>query len=48
MRIGSHEYANETDDDDDVPKTAQSLGTLVPRQKGGKQVKMKTFKKGKV
>ena len=47
MRIGSHEYANETNDDD-VPKTAQSLGTLVPRQKGGKQVKMKTFKKGKV
>ena len=30
MRIGSHEYANEADD---VPKPAQSLGTLVPRQK---------------
>ena len=34
MRIGSHEYANEADDDDDdVPKPAQSLGTPVPRQK---------------
>ena len=34
MRIGSHEYANEADDDDDdVPKSAQSLGTPVPRQK---------------
>ena len=32
MRIGSHEYANEADDDD-VPKPAQSLGTPVPRQK---------------
>ena len=32
MRIGSHEYANEADNDD-VPKPAQSLGTLVPRQK---------------
>ena len=31
MRIGSHEYANEADDD--VPKPAQSLGTPVPRQK---------------
>ena len=30
MRIGSHEYANEADDDDDVPKPAQSLGTPVP------------------
>ena len=29
-----HEYANEADDDDDdVPKPAQSLGTPVPRQK---------------
>ena len=37
MRTGSHEYANEADDDDDVPKPAQSLGTPVPRQKGGKQ-----------
>ena len=33
MRIGSHEYANEADDYDDVPKPAQSLGTPVPRQK---------------
>ena len=34
MRIGYHEYANEADDDDDdVPKPAQSLGTPVPRQK---------------
>ena len=33
MRIGSHEYANEANDDD-IPKPAQSLGTLVPRQKG--------------
>ena len=33
MRIGSHEYANEANDNDDVPKPAQSLGTLVPRQK---------------
>ena len=33
MRIGSQEYANEADDDDDVPKPAQSLGTPVPRQK---------------
>ena len=33
MRIGSHEYANEADDNDDVPKPAQSLGTPVPRQK---------------
>ena len=33
MRIGSHEYANEADDDDDVPKPAQSLGTPVSRQK---------------
>ena len=32
MRIGSHEYANEADDND-VPKPAQSLGTPVPRQK---------------
>ena len=32
MRTGSHEYANEADDDD-VPKPAQSLGTPVPRQK---------------
>ena len=32
MRIGSHEYANEADDDD-VPKPGQSLGTPVPRQK---------------
>ena len=32
MRIGSHEYANEADDDD-VPKPAQSLDTLVLRQK---------------
>ena len=32
MHIGSHEYANEADDDD-VPKPAQSLGTPVPRQK---------------
>ena len=31
MHIGSHEYANEADDD--VPKPAQSLGTPVPRQK---------------
>ena len=28
MCIGSHEYANEADDDD-IPKPAQSLGTLV-------------------
>ena len=35
MRIGAHEYANEADDDDDdIPKPAQSLGTPVPRQKG--------------
>ena len=34
MRIGSHEYANEAyDDDDNVPKPAQSLSTPVPRQK---------------
>ena len=34
MRIVFHEYANEADDDDDdVPKPAQSLGTPVPRQK---------------
>ena len=32
MRTGSHEYANEADDDN-VPKPAQSLGTPVPRQK---------------
>ena len=32
MRIGSHEYANEAADDD-VPKPAQSLDTLVLRQK---------------
>ena len=32
MRIGSHEYVNEADDDG-VPKPAQSLGTPVPRQK---------------
>ena len=32
MHIGSHEYANEADDDD-VLKPAQSLGTPVPRQK---------------
>ena len=31
MCIGSHEYANEADND--VPKPAQSLGTPVPRQK---------------
>ena len=31
MCIGSHEYANEADDD--VPKPAQSLGTPVLRQK---------------
>ena len=31
MRTGSHEYANEADDN--VPKPAQSLGTPVPRQK---------------
>ena len=29
MHIGSHEYANEADDDDDIPKPAQSLGTPV-------------------
>ena len=34
MRIGSHEYANEADDDN-IPKPAQSLGTGVPRQKLG-------------
>ena len=35
MRIESHEYANEANNDDnDVPKPAQSLGTPVPRQKG--------------
>ena len=33
MRIGSHEYANEANDNDDVPKPAQSLGTPVLRQK---------------
>ena len=33
MRIEYHEYANEADDDNDVPKPAQSLGTPVPRQK---------------
>ena len=33
MRIGYHEYANEADNDDYVPKPAQSLGTPVPRQK---------------
>ena len=33
MHTGSHEYANEADDDDDVPKPAKSLGTPVPRQK---------------
>ena len=33
MHIGSHEYANEADDNDDVPKPVQSLGTPVPRQK---------------
>ena len=32
MRIGSHEYANEADDNN-IPKLAQSLGTSVPRQK---------------
>ena len=31
MRIGSHEYANEADDDN-VLKPAQSLCTPVPRQ----------------
>ena len=34
MRIESHEYANETNDD--VPKPSQSLGTPVPRQKSEK------------
>ena len=34
MRIGSYEYANEVDDDNDnIPKPAQSLGTPVLRQK---------------
>ena len=33
MCIESHEYANKADDDDDVQKPAQSLGTPVPRQK---------------
>ena len=33
---GSHEYANEANDDD-VPKPTQSLGTPVPRQKGGRE-----------
>ena len=32
MRTGSHEYANETNDDD-ILKPAQSLRTPVPRQK---------------
>ena len=41
MRIGSHEYANEADDDDDVPKPAQSLGTPVPRQKAPVRYLMK-------
>ena len=36
MRIGSHEYANEADDD--IPKPAQSLGTPVPRQKTIRQL----------
>ena len=37
MRIGSHEYANEADDDDDdVPKPAQSLDTPVLKQNGRK------------
>ena len=31
MRIGSHEYANEADDN--VPKPAQSLGAPVPETK---------------
>ena len=31
MCIESHEYANETNDND-IPKPAQSLDTLVPRQ----------------
>ena len=33
MRVRFHEYANEADDDNDVPKPAQGLGTPVPRQK---------------
>ena len=41
MRIGYHEYANEADDDDHIPKPAQSLGTPVPRQKiMNKQLRM--------
>ena len=33
MHIGSHEYANEANGDNNVPKPAQSLGTLVLRHK---------------
>ena len=47
MRIGSHEYANEADgedDDDDVPKPAQSLGTPVPRQKFHVNIKILSTK----
>ena len=46
MRIGSHEYANEADDD--VPKPAQSLGTPVPRQKSALERAMKYKKKPKL
>ena len=42
MHIEYHEYVNEADDDN-VPKPAQSLGTLVLRQKW-KKVGMEKIK----